>query len=139
MESGFEIIDHTADIGLRAWGADLTEAFANTARGMFSLVTDLESIRESVIKELNVKAPDREVLLVEWLNEMLFYFDTEGLLFNRFEIFSLSGNEINSRCFGEKVDRSRHELKRGIKSTTYHMLKIEEKDDQYRIQVLFDI
>jgi SHS2 domain-containing protein len=139
VENGFEEIDHTADIGIRAFGTDLPEAFANTARGMFSLITDLESIRAAVIKELYIKAPDREVLLVEWLNEMIYYFDTEGLLFSRFEITSLTETEIKSKCYGEKADRCRHELKRGIKSTTYHMLKIDKKDEQYRVQVLFDI
>jgi SHS2 domain-containing protein len=138
MNKNFEIIDHTADIGLRAFGADLGEAFTNAARGLFSIITDLTPIREVTCRELKVSAPDREVLLVEWLNELLYYFDTEGLLFKRFEIISLTNTEIRAKCYGEKVDRSRHEIIRSIKSTTYHMLKVK-KCDGYQVQVLFDI
>jgi SHS2 domain-containing protein len=138
MKKDFEVIDHTADIGLRAFGADLPEAFANAARGMFSLITNLDSIREVICKDLKVEAPDKEVLLVEWLNELLFYFDTEQILFRRFDIDSLTETEVRARCYGEKTDRSRHILKMGIKSTTYHLLKVEKKK-RYRVQVLFDI
>jgi SHS2 domain-containing protein len=138
MKKDFETIDHTADIGLRAFGSDLAEAFTNAARGMFSIITDLSQIREVITKELNVKAPDREVLLVEWLNELLYYFDTEGLLFKRFEIISLTDTEIKAKCYGEKVDRTRHEIIRSIKSTTYHMLQVT-KCEGYQVQVLFDI
>lgn len=138
MKKDFEIIDHTADIGLRAFGSDMAEAFVNAARGMFSLITDLDSIREIVYRDLNVKAPDKEVLLVEWLNELLYYFDTEQILFKRFDIASLTETEIQARCFGEKADRSRHILKMGIKSTTYHLLKVENKD-RCQVEVLFDI
>jgi SHS2 domain-containing protein len=138
MKNDFEIIDHTSDIGIRAFGTDLPEAFANAARGMFSLIVDPDSIRESLHRDINVKAPDKEVLLVEWLNELLYYFDTDGIIFKSFEVKSLTDTEIQARCYGEKADKSRHELKRGIKSTTYHMLKIEKKDF-YQLQVLFDI
>jgi SHS2 domain-containing protein len=138
MKNDFEIIDHTSDIGIRAFGTDLPEAFANAARGMFSLIVDPDSIRESLHRDINVKAPDKEVLLVEWLNELLYYFDTDGIIFKSFEVKSLTDTDIQARCYGEKADKSRHELKRGIKSTTYHMLKIEKKDF-YQLQVLFDI
>ena len=134
----FEIIDHTADIGMRAFGNDLKEAFINAARGMFSIITNLDSIHEVIVKEIKVSAPDKEILLVEWLNELLFYFDTERLLFKRFEIVSLTDTEIQANCYGEKADKSRHEIIRSIKSTTYHMLKIE-KIDNFQVQVLFDI
>jgi SHS2 domain-containing protein len=138
LKKDFETIDHTADIGLRAFGVDLKEAFTNAARGMFSIITNLTLIREIITRELNVRAPDREVLLVEWLNELLYYFDTEGLLFKRFEIISLTDTEIKAKCHVEKVDRSRHEIVRSIKSTTYHMLQVK-KYDGFQVQVLFDI
>jgi SHS2 domain-containing protein len=138
MEKDFEIIDHTADIGLRAFGSTLVEAFVNAARGMLSLITDPDSIREVIYRDIKVTAPDQEVLLVEWLNELIYYFDTEQLLFRRFEITLLTETEIQARCYGEKTDRSRHILKMGIKSTTYHMLKITKKD-RCQAEVLFDI
>jgi SHS2 domain-containing protein len=140
MNKDFEVIEHTADIGIRAFGIDLAGAFVNAARGMFSLITDLNSINEALYRDVQVAAPDREALLVEWLNELIFFFDTEQILFNRFYIGALTGTELRARCYGEKVDKPRHKLKRGIKSATYHMVKVEQKTDyEYRVEVLLDI
>jgi SHS2 domain-containing protein len=140
MKNDFEVVEHTADIGIRAYGVDLSRAFINAARGMFSLVTDLDSVSEMLYRDVQVAAPDKEALLVEWLNELIFLFDTEMVLFSRFHVGTLSDTEIKSRCWGEKIDRSRHILKRAIKSATYHMLAVEQKTDyQWQVQVLFDI
>lgn len=140
MKNDFELIDHTADIGLRAYGIDLSQVFANAARGMFSLITDVELVKESLYRDVEVTAPDKEILLVGWLNELIFLFDTELILFRRFYIRSQTDTELKARCYGEKIDKSRHELKRGIKAATYHMLKIEQENSyDYRAQVLFDI
>jgi SHS2 domain-containing protein len=102
------------------------------------LITDLDSIREELYRDIKVRAPDREVLLVEWLNELLYLFETERLLFGRFDISNMNNTGLVARAYGEKIDRSRHELKREIKATTYHMLKVEKKAN-WQVQVLFDI
>ena len=138
MNKDFEIIEHTADIGIRAYGTDMAAAFENAARAMFSLMTDLDKVREVVHRDVHVSAPDREILLVEWLNELVFLFDTEQILFKRFDIHNLTDTELKARCYGEKVDKSRHEIKIGIKSATYHMLKVEH-NSRYQVQVLLDI
>ena len=136
----FEIIDTTADIGIRAFGADPAEVYVNVALGMFSLITKLDTVREKQERDVTVTAPDRAALLAEWLNELIFLFDTEMLLFSRFEIAKLSQSQIKARCFGEKADRSRHELKRGIKAATYHRLKVEKQmDGSYQAEVILDI
>lgn len=138
MERDYEIIEHTADVGIRAFGTDLAQAFANAARGMFSLITDLEGIRETLSRNVKASAADSELLLVEWLNELVYLFDVEQVIFRCFEVKLNKGNRIKAICYGEKVDRSRHEIKIGIKAATYHMLKVE-KTDLYQVQVLLDI
>ncbi len=139
MARDFEIIEHTADIGIIAYGKDVSEAFANAARGMFSLITELISIRELLNREVKVAAPDREGLLVAWLDELIYLFDTEHLLFKRFQVRVAADEKgLSAQCYGEKVDRARHELKLGIKATTYHMLSVA-KDDGYKARVIFDI
>ena len=138
MQKDFQIIEHTADVGIKAFGSTLSEAFANTARGMFSLITDLDSIGEILHRDIRVKASSRELLLVEWLNELIYLFDVENVLFHRFEFVSLTETGLKARCYGEKVNRDRHELKTGIKSATYHMLEIKQNTG-YTVQVLFDI
>lgn len=134
----FEVIDHTADVGIIAYGSDLKEAFANSAYGMFSLIADLDSVKENVSRKVNVEATDQEALLVDWLNELLYLFDVEHIIFKRFDITVLSQNRLQAKVYGEKIDKSRHRLKTGVKAATYHMLKIE-KNKGVRIQFILDI
>lgn len=134
----FEIIDHTADIGIIAYGADLKQLFSNAALALFSLVTDTESIREKLRRDLKIISEDEDSLLVEWLNELIYLFDAEHILFNRFDIERLANGCLKAACYGENVDPLRHKIKVGVKAATYHMLKID-KDDGYKVQVIFDI
>ncbi len=138
MEKEFEVLNHTADVGIIAYGRDMKEAFANAARGMFSLITDLSDVEEIEHRDIELTAPDRESLLVAWLNELIYLFDVDNILFKRFEITRLSSTHLKAGSYGEKVDASRHELKLGIKAATYHMLKIK-KGKPCKVQVIFDI
>ena len=138
MAPGFEVLEHTADTGIIAYGADLKQAFANAAIGLFSLIVDLGSVRETLELQVEVNAPDTESLLVEWLNELIYIFDVDNLLFKRFEIIELEAGRLRARAYGEKVETERHEIKLGVKAATYHMLRIE-KNNGYKLQVIFDI
>ena len=139
MNITFKIIDHTADIGIIIFGADMNQIFSNAALALFSLITDTESIKDTLQRELKINSKKRDVLLVEWLNEFIYLFDTEQTLFNKFEIRSLSRNQVKATCYGEKFDPSRHKLKMGIKAATYHMLKVTKVNNGYTAQVIFDI
>jgi len=138
IEKDFEIINHTADVGIVAYGADLSQAFANAARALFSLITELDDVAEVLHRDIELTAPDEEGLLVEWLNELIYLFDTENILFKRFDIITLNNTQLKARSYGEKVDKSKHKLKTGVKAATYHMLKVD-KGDGCQVQVLFDI
>ncbi len=138
MEKDFEIIDHTADVGIRAYGASMNQAFANAARALFSLITELDDVAEVLHRDIELTASDEESLLVEWLNELIYLFDVENILFKRFDITQLNNTQLKARSYGEKVDNSKHKLKMGVKAATYHMLKLD-KDDGCKVQVLFDI
>jgi SHS2 domain-containing protein len=138
VKKDFEILNHTADVGIIAYGADLSQAFANAARGLFSLITDLDGVEEVLHRDAELTATDEESLLVEWLNELIYQFDTEGIIFKRFDIIRLDSTRLKARSYGEKVDKSKHKLKIGVKAATYHMLKVD-KGDGCKVQVLFDI
>jgi SHS2 domain-containing protein len=134
----FEILNHTADVGIIAYGADLKQAFANAAKGLFSLITDLGKVKEALHRDAELTAADEENLLVEWLNELIYQFATEWIIFKRFDIVQLDNTRLKARGYGEKIDKSKHRLKVEVKAATYHMLKVE-KNDGCRVQVLFDI
>jgi len=138
MRKDFEIIDHTADVGIIAHGTDIKQAFASAATGLFSLITELDDVQEALYRDIEVTATDKESLLVEWLNELIYRFDTENIILRRFDITELNNTRLRARSYGEKVDSSRHKLKTGVKAATYHSLKVD-KGDGYRVQVIFDI
>jgi SHS2 domain-containing protein len=133
----FELIEHTADMGLVAYGKDLSEAFANAAYGMFSVIADLDGVKEAESRRVEISEEDPESLLFEWLNSLLYYFDVEMLLFKRFGIIEFGEEHLVAVCYGEKYDPSRHRLKTGIKSATYHLLEVDRQKN--RVQVIFDV
>ncbi|MBS3908420.1 MAG: archease [Actinobacteria bacterium] len=135
----FEVLEHTADVGLKAHGHTLKEAFENAATGMFSLITDLENIKPSMSREISVEAEDRESMLVEWLNELLYRFEVEYTVFKRFEIVEWDEeHHMRAVAYGEPLDLGRHQIGTQIKACTYHMLKIEHNED-WSAQVIFDV
>jgi SHS2 domain-containing protein len=138
MEKRFDIIEHTADIGIIAYGESLEEALANAAYAMFSQMTDLDDIKEAVEAEVEVTGEDEEGLVVRWLNELLYLFDVRGIIFKKFDIFELSSSSLKARVYGEPLDPTRHSLKAGVKAATYHMLKIE-RNQGFKVQVIFDV
>ena len=129
MKRAFEIIDHTADIGIIAYGADIKQLFSNAALALFSLITDPQSIEGKSRYDLEVNSEDRDGLLVEWLNELIYLFDAKQILLNRFEIESLTDDRLQATCYGEEFNPSRHRMKMGVKAATYHMLKLDEDNE----------
>jgi len=133
----FQLIEHTADTGLAAYGNNLAEAFANAAYGLFSIITELNKVREVESRSVAVSAGDAESLLFEWLNHLIYVFDVEHLLLKRFNITEFTGHNLKATCRGETYNSSRHHLKLGVKSATYHMLKVD--GEKNRVQVIFDV
>jgi SHS2 domain-containing protein len=135
----YELIDHTADIGIIAYGNTKEEAFEVAAEAMFDLICPLDKVEEKERFDIEVDAEDLESLLVTWLNELLYVFDVKKLIFKKFNVTLIGNNQLISHCFGEKFDPKKHEIIREIKAVTYNLLKIENKDNQWMIQVVFDI
>jgi len=94
----FELIEHTADMGLVAYGHDLAEAFANAAYGLFSIIADLGRVQERESCQVELKEEDTETLLFEWLNYLLYVFDVEMLLLKRFDIERFDGSALTAIC-----------------------------------------
>lgn len=140
MESGvrgFELIEHTADIGVVATGSSLSEAFENAACGLFYIIADLSEVRTLETRDVQVTAPDIETLLFNWLNELIYIFDVHHILFNKFEVTELKDCSLKAVCRGEKYDPSIHVLKTEVKSATLHMLRVDKSGNS--VQVIFDI
>ena len=132
----FRLIPHTADVGLYAYGDTLAEAYGNAAYGMFSIMTDSRKVKESESRRISITEKDKESLLFEWLNRLLYLFDVEHLLLKRFEV-ALDGTYLSATCYGEKFDPERHKMTIGVKSATYYMLEVDEQKN--RVRVVFDV
>lgn len=135
----FEVFEHTADVGLHASGSTLRELFVHTAEGMESLLVPPEQVRTQVRREIRAEGHDAVSLLVNWLNELVFLFDTEYLIFRQFEIDDLSETRLHAFAFGEPYDASRHDLGSAIKAATWHNAAVEQVEGGYRATVIFDI
>ena len=132
----YEEIDHTADVGIRAYGATLNELFANAAEGMFSLIADLDPVKEVGEIEVRLETEDIPTLLLRWLSELLYIHETQHLLLPSFDV-EVEGTSLRGRARGEAIDKKRHELKLVIKAVTRHRLIV---DPQKGIaEIIFDI
>ena len=135
----YEIIDHTADIGLRSYGETLEELFVNSAFGMFEIIADLNAVNPKESIQIKTEASGYEELLVSFLRELLYLYSVKEILFKDFTIKSLSENHLHAEARGEKISPQKHTLKAEIKAVTYHQLKIEKKPTGYQAQLIFDI
>lgn len=132
----FEEVDHTADVGIRAYGSTLDELFANAAAGMFSLITDLDSVKPVGEFAVKVSAADLKSLLFDFLSDLLFLHETQKLVFSEFEA-SVRDLSVDARVRGERIDRDRHPLHLHVKAVTYHAMEIDPQTGA--AQVIFDI
>ena len=135
----YEIIDHTADIGLRAYGRDLKQLFANAACGMFGILADLKNVRAKESLEIKLKAPNIEELFLSWLSELLYQYNSKGIIFKEFLIDKLDERSVSAQARGERLDLKRHRLKAEIKAVTYHELKVQKVKDTWQAEVIFDV
>jgi len=135
----FETFDHGADIGIRGFGRTLEEAFVNGAKAMFSIMVDIEKVNGKEKREVRCEAPDREILFVEWLNQLLSIAHLEKMLFSDFAVNIKDDTLLTGYGEGEKIDKSRHPLLTEVKAATYSMLKVEKHNDLYIVQCVVDV
>ncbi|MBI5847290.1 MAG: archease [Nitrospirae bacterium] len=135
----FEILDISGDAGIRVFGNDLPELFANAGIGMYSLITNINEFQNTKTLEVSAQGSSLEGLLVSFLNELIFHFDTYGFVGKSIAITALDHNSVAATLSGGDFDPDRHEGKLLIKAATYHKLKVEKRTDRWEAEVIFDI
>lgn len=134
----FDVIEHTADVGIIAYGRSLEELFANAARGMMSFLIDFSSVRLIEQRTVSADADDREGLLIAWLNELLVLLNADGFVPGRFTVRDLTPTRLRADVAGEPVDPARHRFHLDVKAATYHNLEIKQ-DGLWQARVIFDV
>lgn len=132
----FELLDHTADVLVRAYGTTVEECFANAALAMFDQMVDISTIQEKGEVEVQIEGGDREELLFDLLSELLYIHEVDRVVLSSFEV-SFTPNGLACIAKGEELDLSRHRPKTEIKAVTFHMLEVDEEAPS--VTVLFDI
>ena len=140
MARGFEFFDHTADVGIRAYGDTLEEAFEEAAKGVFEVMTDTSKVEPIQCVDVSVFGYDLENLLYKWIEELLYYYDSELMLFSKFDIKIDEENlTLTGKACGEKFNPAKHERRTVVKAMTYHMMEINRTDKGYEVQFVVDI
>lgn len=134
----YEIIDHTADIGVRVHGQTMPELFEHAAFALFDVMFDISGVQPVFEREFTCRRDSYEELLVEWLGNLLYVFDTERIVFSRFHVERLDGQFLSARAFGEHYEAGRHDLKTLIKAVTYHGLCVQQTHAGFAATVILD-
>ncbi len=138
MSNHWEHFTHEADIGVRGIGASKAEAFAEAAMALTAVITDPENILPRDEIEIHCGAPDDELLLVDWLNALIYEMATRNMLFSRFEV-DINGTKLSARCWGEPLEPQRHQPVVEIKGATYTELLVRQHDDYWIAQTVVDV
>lgn len=142
MIEGYTYLDHTGDLGIRAYSRTLKQLFIHAAQGLLESIADPSTIDEVIQIEIEVSAGSLEDLMVAWLDELNFRHEVEELFFKRVEIRRLSEQPpaLSAVACGEPVDFTKHVVYTEIKSVTYHQLLVEQRlDGSWVAQVVFDL
>jgi SHS2 domain-containing protein len=135
----FEILDHTADIGLIVYGDDLNALFENAGEGFFHIITDLRKVKRRIERPITLGGESLDRLIVDWLNELLYLHDVESLLFKGFEIKSVGKNGLRAIVKGEPFQEGIHVIKTEVKAVTYHQIEVRQESGYWRAQIIIDL
>jgi SHS2 domain-containing protein len=135
----WEHFPHQADVGVRGLGATLEQAFEQAALALTAVITDLDIVAPTEMIQLSCMAPDDELLLVDWLNSLVYEMVTRNMLFSRFEVH-MDGNHLTANVWGEALEVARHHPAVEIKGATYTALKVaQQPDGSWLAQCVVDV
>lgn len=138
----YEFVEHTADIAVLVYGGSLKELFTSAALAMFSvLVGKKQNKPKAALKEISIKKEEKslEDLLKAWLDELLFYFSTKGLVLHRIKSLVCTTDSFDAKVLFDTFDDEHYEIKDEIKAVTYHELKVEKIRNRWRAHIIFDV
>ena len=135
----FEILDHTADIGIIVYGENLKALFENAGKAFFHLITDLRKVRGRIERRIIVQGESLDRLMVDWLSELLYLHDVENLLFKEFKVESAGKDGLKAIAKGEPFQEGVHAIKTEVKAVTYHRIEVRREKGRWRAQVIFDL
>ena len=139
MNPGWEHFDHQADIGIRGYGRTMAEAFEQVGVALTAVITVPARVHPDEKVDVQCEAPDREMLLADWLNIILREMSARKMLFSRYQV-AMEGNWLRGELWGENLDRVRHEPVVEVKGASYHHLEVvEDGQGGWIVQCIVDV
>lgn len=138
----FEILDHPADIGFRVNAPELPELYVAAALAMLSIAAEPDVAAAANQYAIQVESVDREALMVDWLNEVLFWFDGKRIALRDFRVTAFTEGPpamLSAIALGESRDRERHRARLIVKGVTYHQLRVERRGPLWTAEVYLDV
>jgi SHS2 domain-containing protein len=135
----YEVLDHTADIGLIVYGEDLNTLFENAGEAFFHLITDLSRVKEREERQIELKEESLDRLMVDWLSELLYIHDVDNLLFKSFRADVAEEGGLKATVKGEPFQEGVHVIKTMVKAVTYHQIQVKREDGGWKARVILDL
>ena len=139
MDKRYTTFDHTADLGIEIYGRNERELFANAAFALFDIMTDVTAVYPKVERDISIEGAGWEDLLVNFLREVLYLFNGEGLSLRSFLVSAIDSEHITGTVRGEFFDTDRHCLHREVKAITYHRAEIMKGAHGLTARVICDV
>lgn len=146
MPSGFKVIEHTADFGLRVWAKQIEELFVEAARAFTSCIVDIDEVQNIERQTLHIEAESRDLLLHKMLREILFLQQQNEMVFTEFQVEKSNLNipdvdtlNMDLVLCGEKLDPQRHTICREVKAVTYHDFYLKRNGPWWETSFIFDV
>ena len=135
----YQLIDHTADVGLHVKGADPVDLFTKAGLALFDVLTDISELQGSHVQKIRIDGDDWPDLMVNWLRELLYLWSGEEKLVYAIEIESLSKTEVAATVMYDEFLPERHQIKNEIKAVTYHQIQVQPVDQGWEARIIFDV
>ena len=135
----WEHFEHAADIGIRGIAPTLEQAFEQTAVAMTAVMTNPDQVSASKAVSIRCEATDNELLLLDWINELVYEMAVHGLLFKHYQV-AIHNGILSATAFGEAVDRQKHQPAVEIKGATFTELRVyQQTDGSWVAQCIVDV
>lgn len=137
-ERTFSFLEHTADIGILINSPDVEGIFEQAGLAFYSLVSDIQTINPSKKVEINIAGENPEELLVDFINELVYRTEVEGMLFSKFKVERKKGG-IKVAAYGEKFKPEKHQIVEQVKGATYYNLEFKKTKETYQARIILDV
>ncbi|GAK60485.1 hypothetical protein U27_00382 [Candidatus Vecturithrix granuli] len=131
--------EHTADIGVDIYGRTRAELFQNAGYALFNSMINVVAITPIVVRTVKINSEDSELLLMNWLRELLYLFSIHQEVYAEFTIDTLRADALEATIKGEPLDLEKHQFHTEIKAITYHQFSVTHKHGRWKARVIFDV